>query len=372
MCLKNLITDVFKISCVLVVAFMIAYWLYKYQKDDDLTLIEFKQLNEIKNVIQPEMSICVWYPFLNQELLQTLNVTEDETLHKKYFEFLKGNYYDESFQNISYDQVSPKLWNHLQFVQIYWRSNEAQARENCTVPKDCPYFSFKNNYNGILHSQFLKCFGVRVKKEYAKDIEAFMLTFKQSLARDLIQNKGTTERQYVFAIFRYPNQLLVNFGGSTVIWRKRANKNQVDIFHITSATIFTKRNKRNDPCLNEWMHYDDLKLTRHIENVGCRAPYQKKHNDITVCSTQDELKKALFDGWLRKDKYVLSPCQEMPKIGYKHTFALIDNLEKNHTQMDRVYVSYPDKMTIITQTQAVDCHSLIGNIGGYIGLFLGR
>ena len=34
-------------------------------------------------------------------------------------------------------------------------------------------------------------------------------------------------------------------------------------------------------------------------------------------------------------------------------------------------IVHPEQMKIISQTQAVDFHSLVGNIGGYIGLFLG-
>ena len=35
-------------------------------------------------------------------------------------------------------------------------------------------------------------------------------------------------------------------------------------------------------------------------------------------------------------------------------------------------VTYPSKGKTITQLQEVDAHALIGNIGGYIGLFLGK
>ena len=35
-------------------------------------------------------------------------------------------------------------------------------------------------------------------------------------------------------------------------------------------------------------------------------------------------------------------------------------------------INYPEEIKIITQSKEVDGNSLIGNIGGYIGLFLGR
>ena len=35
-------------------------------------------------------------------------------------------------------------------------------------------------------------------------------------------------------------------------------------------------------------------------------------------------------------------------------------------------INYPEEVKTITQSQDVDVHSLIGNIGGYLGLFLGK
>ena len=34
-------------------------------------------------------------------------------------------------------------------------------------------------------------------------------------------------------------------------------------------------------------------------------------------------------------------------------------------------VEYPDYARVIVQSKDVDIHALIGNIGGYVGLFLG-
>ena len=34
-------------------------------------------------------------------------------------------------------------------------------------------------------------------------------------------------------------------------------------------------------------------------------------------------------------------------------------------------MTYPEYIRIITQSKDVDIHALIGNIGGYVGLFLG-
>ena len=37
-----------------------------------------------------------------------------------------------------------------------------------------------------------------------------------------------------------------------------------------------------------------------------------------------------------------------------------------------IQIVFPDKMRVISQSKEVDVHTLIGNIGGYLGLFLGK
>ena len=37
-----------------------------------------------------------------------------------------------------------------------------------------------------------------------------------------------------------------------------------------------------------------------------------------------------------------------------------------------IQIVFPDRMRVISQSKEVDVHTLIGNIGGYLGLFLGN
>ena len=57
----------------------------------------------------------------------------------------------------------------------------------------------------------------------------------------------------------------------------------------------------------------------------------------------------------------------MPHIAYDRQIV---NYPANNTRL-QFMIEYPDKMKIISQARSVDFHTLIGNIGGYIGLFLG-
>ena len=46
--------------------------------------------------------------------------------------------------------------------------------------------------------------------------------------------------------------------------------------------------------------------------------------------------------------------------------------KKGYQDIWRIAISYPDDLRIIQQSKEVDAHSLVGNIGGYVGLFLGN
>ena len=50
------------------------------------------------------------------------------------------------------------------------------------------------------------------------------------------------------------------------------------------------------------------------------------------------------------------------------------NTDRSSNEVDSDWslsIFYPEEVKIITQSKDVDVHSLIGNIGGYLGLFLG-
>ena len=69
-----------------------------------------------------------------------------------------------------------------------------------------------------------------------------------------------------------------------------------------------------------------------------------------------------------KEKTHYQPCQEMPRIDFVNNKGV--NTFKGYFIV-MLNIKYPQDAKIITQSRAVDVNALIGNIGGYIGLFLG-
>ena len=90
-----------------------------------------------------------------------------------------------------------------------------------------------------------------------------------------------------------------------------------------------------------------------------------------MCNTQKEIRKAYYDGWSLEKRYAEDPCQEMRTIDFKSNSVRLSEGTPTRSKY-QIIVVYPFKAKIITQLQEVDVHTLIGNIGGYIGLFLGK
>ena len=102
-----------------------------------------------------------------------------------------------------------------------------------------------------------------------------------------------------------------------------------------------------------------------------------KHNsrNISRCDTPSEMEASIFEWPIAENKY-RSPCQSISTMDYKMRHLPKNNNNESSCYVDKetllFTVSFTDKIKIITLSQMVTVESLIGYIGGYVGLFLGR
>ena len=67
---------------------------------------------------------------------------------------------------------------------------------------------------------------------------------------------------------------------------------------------------------------------------------------------------------------ITEACQRITKLKLEGgTFLFYPYLPN---EIWRFTIVYPEHLRVITQSKEVDIHSLIGNIGGYLGLFIGK
>ena len=130
--------------------------------------------------------------------------------------------------------------------------------------------------------------------------------------------------------------------------------------------MIRRRNKPNENCLSESSSYDDLKVKKAIENIGCKAPYHDLAYDIRICNDSENL--SMFKEIVLKQENFLPPCVESPQV----SLELSKHVAGKTFGFFPLQIGYPKNIKLISQQKALDIHALIGNIGGYIGLFLGR
>jgi len=138
-------------------------------------------------------------------------------------------------------------------------------------------------------------------------------------------------------------------------------------FTLKEFKILRRRNKRITPCIPDHMNFDEIVLHDHLQNIGCKTPFQKAARTKTVCESKEQIKRANFD--LLKNRNLKKACTTPIAINF-------ENYETNYGKINgsdwfHIYVTFPDNYEEIMMVRAVDIHSAIGNSGGYIGLFLG-
>ena len=361
----TILVVIFKLLCIVGATSMVGYWIHKYHMNKDLTEIEYVPMEDVEGVVYPATSICFAMPFINNDLM---NITNGKSVQNPYFQYLQGADHYNRYKGVGYVEVTPNLLDYFKNLEILLKTPKAnRPHEACKDLVNCPYLTLKNHYNGFENHIFEKCFSVEIKPQFARNISNYNIWFNSSITSVLNQVLR------VYVVFFQPNQYLRDRGGFKLVWRNTDQVATGEIFQMTSIEILKRRSKSNNQCLNDWGKYDDLVLEHYLDTVKCRPPYMEQYVEIPECKTQEKVREAYYDGRsFAKKTPILDPCQEMPFVHYKHEYLKIDKDETNGLDGYGLTVILPTMAKIITQSQAVDAHSLVGNIGGYIGLFLGK
>ena len=124
-------------------------------------------------------------------------------------------------------------------------------------------------------------------------------------------------------------------------------------FRVESMDVLNKRNKDNDPCRDDWKNYDFDILTEYVEKMKCRAPYHIFSVQFPLCSTNEQLKKALafsLSSGVIDDR--THPCKIAEKISY--TYEEADGKETGWFSSNEFWISlyfYNRRYKEITQTR---------------------
>ena len=142
-------------------------------------------------------------------------------------------------------------------------------------------------------------------------------------------------------------------------------------FWIQDFEIIRRRNTNDHRCLQNETTYDQVILKKHLLQKRCRPPYLNVDDSFPLCNSYVEMDFAKLTYGKTKTIDYLKPCSRISKLNLKHEPIDPNNDHRtNNTRWD-VYINFPEDVKTIVQFKEIDIHSLIGNLGGYLGLLTG-
>ena len=348
----------FKCSCLVALVSMTIYWFYKFIiEDEDLCLVDYKAIETATDFQLPTVSMCFQNPFIDKKL-EEIDPSINSTI---YLQYLQGEVFDEKFKDIDYESVSFNLSEYHVKDAIYWR-NGSYSYDNSNLNVVKRYASFA----GFWFGYFFKCFGIEVNERYKKDVSVIEGEYKQ---HEFLGGSEGALQKTLIVTFHYPTQFLLV--GENFKLFKGSYYLHINIRHIE---ILTRRSKHREKCLKDGRNYDNLLLHEYAKSIGCRAPYQPTFDELPECSNKEDMRKSVYELNAAKSEQYPAPCEIISNVNFDfNKNDVVEGQVNEHTKESSFLfsVGFPRQMKFITQRKAVDINTFVGNIGGYIGLFVG-
>ena len=337
---------------------MVIYWLYKYKViDRDIGVLSLISLEEAKEIEFPMPSLCLIEPFIDK----SFNTNHSIINSTDYIKYLKGNASHNSVETIDYERVTLNLNDYFLFATEVWR-NDSDTTINSSQP-----IQHVNTFNGFnSEDKFIKCISPDVDLSNHRHIKT--ISFNYNKTKLLTDWKGslTIEAKFGFKLHG-KGQFLLGDEPKFLYYFKITNDDSTwDSFDFTikELEIIEARNSRNTNCDIDFSSYDQMMVKQYVAQKGCKAPYINKHISAPFCNTLKGIKNAKLTYGRTKTIDTVKPCKRISKLMDNLDLSIIKNIW-------RIQITFPDEVKTIIMSKEVDIHTLIGNVGGYLGLLMG-
>ena len=350
--------------CVIILLFMTSYWVWKFAIEDrDVGVVDYIPFDRSFGIELPAVTFCFPNPFLRDQM----ESHTPEINSSRYLQYLKGDVIDEKLTDVDYENVTMNLQEYLRLGTVQLR-NETIGR-NAT-------FHHKVNFNGYMgmndKKKLYKCFEVSMVGKQLNGIRHIWLGYdinrlSNDMGLDILVTKVKAN---------HPGQLSLISGFYIMPLLPSISNTHGYIYNIQDLEILQGRNsvKRRCTPYSSTNSFDDMLREQHVKGKDCSAPYLQPITGVPKCSTKDSIKRSMYD-FQSIDALILSGYYPSCCLRYSKMVEKIDLCNKQICgRADGLFmigITYPKYVKIITQSKDVDIHSLIGNIGGYVGLFLG-
>ena len=360
----------FKIMCVIATIALVCMWIKTYFLDTDIPTVETRSYFDTSKDVVPVISLCFEQTFDSIQLSSfATNISGSE-----YKYYLLGKHYDINMEKVDYDMVTTNLSKYILSQEVKLRNLTSVYEED---PLNSQYVTIRRSHSWHSWGKFVKCFGFEIVN---KDVFFVRIYMK----RDIFPDRIRPQAGGFVLLYHYPNQILSSFHTVKRQWARMDKlENFMMSFNIRYMQAVRYRYKRSsDSCIQDYQNYDEIVLKTHIKDVGCKAPDQITNDEKKVCKTKDGIKKARFLFSLQTNTH-RRPCREIEWLDLEtgesvrnHTVAY---LKKRLRFPQKYWDDYwgfvirtlTPRFKLITHHKEVDFQTLVGYVGGYVGMLLG-
>ena len=366
---------IYQFFCIAATLALAVYGISVFLQDKDVSVLEYKIYNSKPQYLYPSFSLYFRKPFIESKLQKYGKDINSTT----YSAFLRGEHMDERMLNISYDEVTIDI---NEFVVGYGILYANASYEYLNGTHEIERKGWKKPHVGY-RSYDSKSFTVDIPFQNGTNIVEFSFGIRKEAfpgvnrPQTFVYDKDGKMVDGFEVMFHYPGQSIYSYAKATGKWTwPKLDENKIngtkDIimdFTIRNIDVMKLRNKGSRKCYENLNAHDSIILNQTISHIGCVPPYLAIKSSWPVCKTK--IKLAEFRNPTAEDTINLydPPCRSISKIQFD--FEDIEYpLESTGLYMIRLNM-VDRTFKQIEQIAAFNFESLVGNVGGYLGLFLG-
>ena len=411
--------NLFSFTCILASGSLIVYCTWQYCKNEDFSVVRFAEYNHRKNDIYPGITLCLRDDYIKESTFSPF----EQKMYKSFIggrKILKSDREKRAYLDRRSNRKPNPIANRPKSIT----ADEEEIISNFTSKLEHIYINNDvKNINDFLsfgtmatYRSGWSAYHYATNKSFQKEkwVSNYYLSFSPSHKRcwtfeppiksnDIMLSYSVMFNKSIFygrwrppykrfeIRLSYPGQQLTS-PARKYDWGKNESKNDYTMkFEIQNIVVMKRRNKLTANCEENWKQNDNILIEKMASDFKCLLPHWSLNSTYPLCLGQQIPRIAMKFGQIRNSK---PPCQAIEKILYTYEeIAGLENfvgyfgcpsdkciLEKmkrerinfNHSDIIQVMITFQGGTYMeITQTRAYDGQSLIGNAGGYVGLFLG-
>ena len=364
---QSILHNIFNILCICATIALGIWCCYEFSKDEDTCEVLNKRFLVDEDSVYPSITLLLANLF-NETILKEYN---ENFTRMDYQKHLLVNS-DPKMFNIDHERVSMNAEDYVSTTCLFKNFDEM-------ISGIC------NPYTKIQTTSYIHMTAVTFQFPQKETLHGIAIKLKTTIFEGRKRPTNPEDPLHTLLIcFSFENQLYPSFTTCFDTWPTRneqSTKQYSMNFFLKSMETLRRRNKRSRTCYHG-SDYDEMIRKQIIDSVGCRPSYWSSNTTKPKCSSNEEYQSImahLFDQSSRTNtsKDYLEPCIDIERLQIEYSESDHEKFpygEKDNDDDDWLMIKYiiqATKFKEIKQNRAYSTQSLIGNLGGYIGLFLG-